>query len=297
LVRFCAGNQSILGKQKILRIIRRASGWFAQVVVDDGVIAPPKVKIETAVGIDVGLTSFAMLDTGEPIDKPRFFRVSERKLKRAQQRLCRRHKGSRNRRKAVRHVARVHERIAAQRKDFAHQESQKLVNRFDLIGFEALNFKGLAAGMLAKSVHDAAWGMFLFFVTYKAALDTNDTALYNTSIIPIEEICWAAGFFDGEGSILIVCGIRGKRRLATDQQFWLEVTVANCVLAPLEYLAETFGGKVVSVTRKTENYRQGYRWRCYSQQAVAFLRAVMPYLKVKQEEAAVGIAFQDRVLW
>jgi putative transposase len=168
LAKFRAGDQRVAGKQKLLRIIRRASGWFAQVAVDDGLAAPPQVPIEYTVGVDVGLASFATLSTGEKIDNPRFFRVSERKLKRAQQRLCRCRKGSRNRRKAVCRVARVHERIAAQRKDFAHQESRKLVNRFDLIGFEKLNIKGLAASRLAKSIHDAAWSLFLWFVTYKA---------------------------------------------------------------------------------------------------------------------------------
>jgi putative transposase len=168
LAKFRAGDQRVAGKQKLLRIIRRASGWFAQVVVEDELSSLPKVPIESAIGVDVGLTSFATLSTGEKIDNPRFFRVAERKLKRTQQRLSRCRKGSRNRRKAVRRVARIHERIAAQRRDFAHQESRKLVNRFDLIGFESLNIAGLGKSRLAKSILDAAWGLFLFFVTYKA---------------------------------------------------------------------------------------------------------------------------------
>jgi putative transposase len=168
LARFRVGDQRLAGKQKLLRILRRAGGWFAQVVVEDGLAAPPKVPIQTAVGIDVGLEAFATLDSGEKIANPRYFRASEQKLKRAQQRLCRSRKGSRNRRKAVQQVARIHERIAAQRKDFAHQQSRKIVNRFDLIGFEDLNLKGLARSKLAKSITDAAWRLFLFFVMYKA---------------------------------------------------------------------------------------------------------------------------------
>lgn len=168
LVKFRAGDQRIPGRQKLLRIIRRASGWFAQVLVDDSQPPPPNVPVQSSVGIDVGLVAFATLSDGEKIENPRFFRKSERKLKRAQRQLSRCQRGSRNRRKAVRHVARVHERVAAQRKDFAHQQSRRLVNRFDLIGFEALNIKGLAGSRLAKSVHDAAWGMFTRFVAYKA---------------------------------------------------------------------------------------------------------------------------------
>jgi putative transposase len=66
-------------------------------------------------------------------------------------------------------VARIHERIQAQRKDFAHQESRKLVRRFDLVALKSLSVKGLAAGMLAKSVQDAAWSLFTRFLAYKAA--------------------------------------------------------------------------------------------------------------------------------
>ncbi len=162
----CRGQQ-VLDKQKLLRIVRRASGWYAQLVMAGHVI-PLKVTPQSAVGIDVGLTAFAALSDGSRIENPRFARKAERKLRALQRGVSRRKKGSRNRRKAVNRLARIYERVAAQRKDFAHQESRKLVNRFDLIGFEKLNIKGLARTRLAKSIMDAAWGMFLFFVTYKA---------------------------------------------------------------------------------------------------------------------------------
>jgi putative transposase len=168
LVRSRAGNQRIAGKQKLLRIVRRASGWYAQVLVDDDLPPPLKVAPRAAVGIDVGLESFATLSTGEKIDNPRFLRRGERKLRRLQRRLSRCQRRSRNRRKAAGRVARQHERIAARRKDFAHQTARRMVGRFDLIGFEALNVKGLAGSRLAKSVCDAAWSMFTRFVAYKA---------------------------------------------------------------------------------------------------------------------------------
>jgi putative transposase len=168
LVKFRAGDQPLEGKQKILRIVRRASGWYAQLVLDDGQATPEKTPVVSAAGVDVGLESFATLSDGTKIDNPRCLRNAERKLRRAQRRLSRRRAGSRNRRKAARRVARIHERIAAQRKDFAHQLSRRLVDRFDLIAFEALNVRGLARGRNAKSVHDAGWSLFLFCVTYKA---------------------------------------------------------------------------------------------------------------------------------
>ena len=167
-VRMRAGGQSFIGKQKVLRVIRRASGWYGQVVIDAGVVPCVKVAIQSAVGVDVGLTAFATLSTGEKIGNPRWARRAERALSHAQRKVSQRVKRSANRRKAVNRLARIHERIAAQRKDFAHQESRKLVNRFDLIGFEKLNIKGLARTRMARSIMDAAWGLFLFFLTYKA---------------------------------------------------------------------------------------------------------------------------------
>jgi putative transposase len=121
-----------------------------------------------SVGIDVGLESFATLSTGEKIQNPRFFRKSEKKLKRLQRRLSRKRKGSQNRRKIVKKLARQHEKIKAQRRDFAHQTSRNLVNRFGRIAVEDLNIKGLAKTKLAKSILDAAWGLFFFYLTYKA---------------------------------------------------------------------------------------------------------------------------------
>jgi putative transposase len=157
-----------IGQQKLLRIIRRQSGWYAQVVVDQGE-CPASASPQSAIGIDVGLTMFATLSNGEKIENPHLLRESERAIKRAQRRVSRRRTGSRNRRKAVKRLALAHEKIAARRKDFAHQESRKLVNRFDFIAIEKLNIKGLARMGRAKSILDAAWGLFLFFLSYKAA--------------------------------------------------------------------------------------------------------------------------------
>lgn len=104
-----------------------------------------------------------------PPECARFRQQSDRKLRIAQRRASRKKNRSRNQRKAYRRVARIQERVVAQRKSFAHQESRKLVNRFDLIAVEDLNINALAAGRNAKSVSDAAWGIFLFCLTYKAA--------------------------------------------------------------------------------------------------------------------------------
>jgi len=162
------GRFDLPGTQKLLRIVHRVSGWYAQIVLDQDK-CPAPIEPQTAVGIDVGLESFATLSTGEKIANPRLLRRSEQHLNRLQRRVSRCQRQSRNRRKRVTQLARQHERITAQRKDFAHQESRKLVNRFDFLAFEKLNIKGMVHSNLAKSIFDAAWGLFLFCVTYKAA--------------------------------------------------------------------------------------------------------------------------------
>jgi len=161
-----------IAKQLLLRVIHRASGWYAQVVIDTGIQIPEKIPVEslqTSTGLDVGLTTFAVLANGDKIENPRFYRKSERKLKHLHKQVSRKQKGSRNRRKAVRRLARHYERIQAQRRDFAHQTARRLVNQYNLIGFENLNIRGMCRSPLAKSIHDAAWGSFLRLLTSKAA--------------------------------------------------------------------------------------------------------------------------------
>lgn len=105
----------------------------------------------------------------ETIAKPRFFRGDERDLKRAQRRLSEQPKGTPERTKRRKVVARIHERIANRRKNFAHQESRKLVNRFGVIVFENLAItRMLKNHCLAKSIADAAWNQLATYTRYKA---------------------------------------------------------------------------------------------------------------------------------
>ena len=156
------------GVAKTLRVLFKAGKWFAQVVTDDGREPPPLQPVQSVIGIDVGLESFATLSTGEKIENPRFFRKLERKLARAQRNVSRKVKGSRNRRKAIRHVRRVHAAIQNQRSNFTHHLSKRIVAEHQLIAVEALNINGMVRGRLAKSILDAAWGQFIFQLAYKA---------------------------------------------------------------------------------------------------------------------------------
>ena len=89
-------------------------------------------------------------------------------VRRAQRRIARRKRGSNGRRKAIRLLQKAHVHVANQRNDFHHKTARVLVNRFGLIAVEDLNVKGLAGSMLARSIHDAGWGMFLHRLDDKA---------------------------------------------------------------------------------------------------------------------------------
>jgi putative transposase len=145
------------GKVKTLTVTRSATGkWYACFSVE--VETQPLPRNDQAVGVDVGLSHFATLSTGEQVDNPRFFRTDEKALAKAQRR---------RKRKAA---ARIHERIKFRRNDFAHRLSRALVTVYGAIFFERLNIQGMVKNhCLAKSIQDAAWDQLVQFTTYKAA--------------------------------------------------------------------------------------------------------------------------------
>lgn len=159
-------HRPLVGDIKTLSVKREAGRWFAVFAVE---CEPSVMPFNgNAIGVDVGLMNFATLSDGTIIANPRWYRVSQRRLRVAQRRVARRKKGSTRRRKAVASLQRVHARIRQQRADFLHNVSAQLIRENGLIAVEDLNIKGLARGMLAKSVNDAAWSTFINMLAYKA---------------------------------------------------------------------------------------------------------------------------------
>ena len=151
-------------------IIRRNSNdkWYASLTVESDLKVISKNRYP-AIGIDMGLTSFATLSNGVKVPNPKFFRSEENELARAQRRLSKLEKDSPQRVKAVRVVRRIHERITNKRYDFVHQLSRALVNEYGFIAFEDLNIKNMVKNhCLSKSISDAAWNMLFIVTKYKA---------------------------------------------------------------------------------------------------------------------------------
>ncbi len=142
--------------------------WYAQLACDQ-VHARPLPPTGEHAGIDVGITTFATLSNGDEIANERPYEAAHARLATAQRRVSRkRNKRSNRRRKAVALLAKQHDKIKRVRKNFHHKVALDLVRRFDSIAVEDLNIKGLAAGMLAKQVHDAGWAQFISILADKA---------------------------------------------------------------------------------------------------------------------------------
>jgi putative transposase len=158
------------GTPKTATISRSSTGKWYVCFSCECAEPSPLPATERPVGIDMGLKTFATLSDGQEIANPRFFRREEHALAKAQRRLSREEKGTPERAKRRKVVARVHERTRWRRGDFTHQHSRRIVNQFDLIAVEDLSVNRMVHNhCLAKSIHDAAWSQFASLLAYQAA--------------------------------------------------------------------------------------------------------------------------------
>lgn len=203
-------SRSLPSAPSTVTVVKDSAGrYFASFVVETDPEMLPAT--DNVVGIDVGLTHFAILSDGTKIDSPRFLRRAEKKLKKAQQDLSRKAKGSKNRAKARIKVARAHARTADARREFHHQLSMKIIRENQAVAVEDLAVKGLARTRMAKSVHDAGWSTFTAMLEYKAVL-YGRTFHRIGRFEPTSQVCSACGVKDGPKPLSLrvwTCGACG----------------------------------------------------------------------------------------
>lgn len=176
------------GKPKQVTVSRQAGKFYASVLVDTDDYNPHAPEGE-AVGVDFGVKSLATLSDGTRVPANQKLKANLKRLKRRQRRLSRKQKGSNRRAKARLSLAKLHKRIADQRRAVLHEVSDHLTRNYRVVCIEDLNVKGMAKNhRLARAVNDAGFGTLRTFIEYKAAL-RGGTVIVIDRFAPSSRMC------------------------------------------------------------------------------------------------------------
>ena len=180
---------------------------------------PKEVRSEDdVVGVDLGLSSFATLSDGPPIDAPKPLAKKLKLLKRRSKQLSRKEKGSNNAKKAALRLARLHRKVKNLRRDFLHKQTTWLARTKPVLVVEDLNVRGLSRGPLSRSVADVGWGTFLRMLEYKAKW-YGATLIVAPRSFPSTRLCSRCGHLHGKMPLsqrvfrCTACGLERDRDL------------------------------------------------------------------------------------
>ena len=163
-------HRPIKGLIKTTTISRTSTNkYFATFCIETKDNFPEKKEPDKMVGLDLGIKSFIVTSDGEKFDNPKYLLNSLTKLKWLQKQFSRKKKGSNRSKRFKFRIAKTHEKIANQRKDFLHKTSDAITKRYDTVCIEDLNVAGMLKNhKLARSINDCGWGMFEQFLKYKS---------------------------------------------------------------------------------------------------------------------------------
>lgn len=168
----CRFSRKFDGKIKSSSVSRTPTGkYFISILVETNDSIPNKAPIDEskAVGVDLGIKTFATLSDGAEIQNPKNINKSLKRLKRLQRSVSRKVKGSNSRRKAVKLLARQYEKVTNRRKDFLHKTSRWLIDHYDTICLETLSASSMIKNhRLAQALQDIGIGTFNSYMDYKA---------------------------------------------------------------------------------------------------------------------------------
>ncbi|MGW1787350.1 RNA-guided endonuclease InsQ/TnpB family protein, partial [Streptomyces sp. NPDC002143] len=165
--------------------------WFVSVLVEETILPAPSTGV--AVGLDAGLNHLVTLSTGEKITNPRHERADRRKLAKAQRRLSRKTKGSNNRAKTRKAVARIHARIADRRRDHLHKVTTRLVRENQALAIEDLTVRNMLKNhSLARAISDASWSELRSMLEYKTQWHRRELLLVDRWF-PSSRLCSTPG--------------------------------------------------------------------------------------------------------